>query len=80
VELVNELHDCESTEKLEASSVPECKGQWAMAFDPDSEDVFYYHTRTKEVTWDRPLSYRSECESENAEAGNAEVGDVEKEI
>jgi hypothetical protein len=43
-----------------SKSSKEGGGMWRKAYDPDSGQVYYYHTETQETQWERPDGYMSE--------------------
>ncbi len=40
----------------------ESDGLWRKAEDPETGDVYYYHTETKATAWDRPRGYDSDAD------------------
>jgi len=47
-------------------------GVWRKAADPESGEAYYFHSRTKETTWDRPDEYDSDVD---AAAGQLRAGE-----
>ena len=36
-------------------------GKWRMAFDPSSGDMYYFHTATRETSWERPVTFEQDA-------------------
>lgn len=56
--LVHHNSNRERRQKKDAvKSPPNKKGKWKAATCPKTKRVYYYHSKTKEVTWNRPKSF-----------------------